>query len=700
MLAVRKTILLAGLLACGSGGRVLFAQVTTQYVEGEAIVTFRPTSTIVTARRVASRHGSEMIRHFGWLSARRNRACGLLRSKANSTAALIAELRTDPDVETAEPNYIRWTCDAAPPNDPFFPHLWGLQNTGQTVDGTAGTPGADIRFLEASPLARDTTNLPVVAVIDTGIDYTHPDLAGNLWANPGEIAANAADDDGNGYVDDVIGFDFVGAIGDPADSGDHGTHVAGTIAAVGGNGVGLIGVDSEAQIMALKVSTNGNNFIASSVIEAIEYAAMMRDQGINVVAINASFGGGGSNTTERSAIEAAGTAGIIFCAAAGNDSANNNTTKFYPASYRLPNMIVVAATDQEDALASFSNYGSTTVDLAAPGANILSAQPVWAPATTASVLRGVTTYSAIGMTHAGFTTGVTGMIHNCGLGYPTNFPTSVSNNIALIQRGTLTFAEKVANAMAAGATAAIIYNNLGGNFSGTLQTIDDWIPAVSISKTDGQSLLSALPATGTVINAISPSAFYQYKDGTSMATPHVTGAIAFAARNFPSETVEQRIQRILANVTVVPALAGKVATGGRLNLARTVDADANGLPDWWESQHFGHLTGTDPSGDSDADGMITRHEFYAGTDPTLASSLLHVTGVSWTASGDGLMITWPCIPGKTYQIQYSDSPAGPWMEDLPSSQLTASPGQTSLSYIDITAEPLPRRFYRVRLVVQ
>ena len=168
------------------------------------------------------------------------------------------------------------------------------------------------------------------------------------------------------------------------------------------------------------------------------------------------------------------------------------------------------------------------------------------------------------------------------------------NNIALIARGTLNFSNKVANAMAAGARAAIIYNNTNGNFLGTLQVSNNWIPAVSLSQADGLALKAVLPATVTVVNGTDPTQIYQYLDGTSMATPHVSGAVAFAAMNFPGETVTQRIQRVLANVDVISGLKGKVRTGGRLNLQRIVDTDTNGLPDWWELQYFGHLTGTDP----------------------------------------------------------------------------------------------------------
>jgi subtilisin family serine protease len=378
---------------------------------------------------------------------------------------------------------------------------------------------------------------------------------------------------------------------------------------------------------------------------------MMKTRGVNVVAINASYGGGSSSSTESFAIQAAGDVGIIFCAASGNDTADNDTSLFYPASYRLPNMIVVAASDQNDALADFSNYGATTVDLAAPGVNILSCLPVDQAGTTAYVQQVSSVYQANPLTFSGITTstGVTAPIYYCGLGNPTDFPAAVSNNIALIQRGTLYFSDKVSNAMSAGARAAVIFNNAAGNFNGTLGTAGNWIPAISLSQADGQTLLAALPASGTVVSAPDPAAIYQFLDGTSMATPHVVGATAFAAMNFPTETVAQRIQRILANVTPVAGLAGKVVTGGRLNLAGLVDTDGNGLPDWWEQQFFGHLTGTDPSADPDHDGASNLAEFLAGTNPTNFNSALRLTAVP-AAGTNGVVLEWPGVAGRYYRL--------------------------------------------------
>ena len=628
-------------------------QSTADYVEGEALVRFSAGATPDSARQIAAWHGWEMPRQYDWLSQHEGQVIALVKSTRLKTAELLAELELEPTVVFAEPNYLRFPTDLRTPNDPKFNLLWGLRNSGQAVNGFNGTTNDDISFLKAWGLARPSTNEIVVGVIDTGLDPTHPDLIGNLWTNPGEIPGNGIDDDGNGYVDDVHGYDFALNTGTLTDSGSHGTHVAGTVAATGNNNLGVIGVNFQAQLMGLKASDNGSTLSSAAIISAIQYATMMKTRGVNVVALNASYGGGSYSDTERTAMLAAGTAGIVFCAAAGNDSANNDATFFYPAAYRLTNEIVIAASDQNDALASFSDYGATTVDLAAPGVNILSCSPVSQPGNSTYLQQGNTVFSGNAMTYSGVTdsNGISGAIYYCDFGGdPANFPAAVSNNIALIQRGNgITFATKTSNAMNAGARAAVIFNNTSGNFLGTLQTAGNWIPAISLSQADGQALQAALPANATVYNFPDPTQIYQLLNGTSMAAPHVSGAVAFAALNFPTDSVPQRIQRILANVTPVPALAGKVVTGGRLNLARIVDSDANGLPDWWELEYFGHLTGTNPNADPDGDGASNLAEFLAGTDPTSAASVLRLAALP-TGIQNQIQLQWPSVAGRYYRL--------------------------------------------------
>ncbi len=682
-------VLVASVLASAAA-----AHLPTEYVEGDAIVTFKGTASLVTAEAALARHTLHFSTHFAGLSARRGRHIGLVRGEGRKTAQLIAELKADADVETAEPNYRRWV--SALPNDSRFGEMWGLQNTAQSVNGAAGVSGDDIKFAPAWSLAKPGANPVVVGVIDTGVNFSHPDLVANMWINPGETALNSVDDDANGYVDDYYGYNFIDGVGDPSESNltngtvsYHGTHVAGTIAAAGNNHLGVIGIDFQAKIMALKVSNDGDTIDSASVIAALQYATTMKGRGVNIVALNESFGGGGSSSAEIAAIQAAGNAGIIVCVAAGNSATNNDTTPTYPASYRLSNMIVVAASDQSDALATFSNFGATTVDLAAPGVNILSTRPV-----AASLVVAGTAYAASPMSFSGTTTGITGGLVDCGLGNPGDFPAAVNGNIALISRGTLTFAAKVTNAAAAGARAAVIYNNVAGGFNGTLQAPGSWIPAVSISQASGAAI-EALANPGGTVAVI---ADYLFLEGTSMATPHVTGAVAFAAMNFPDETVAQRIQRILTHVDVRPGLQGKVATNGRLNLQRIVDTDANGLPDWWEKAFFNQLTGINPNLDSDHDGETNLQEFLSGTSPTDPQSALRVSAFVKANAGSAPIITWSAVPGKSYQVYRADSLLGPWLADLPNSFLTAGAGQTTLTYADTTAIGTTQRFYRVAAI--
>lgn len=661
---MRRARILGCLLGASAVGFALEGRAfvpASDYVEGEVLVRFTANETLETAQGVAARHGLSVARHFDWLSAHEGQVIGLLRSTTQTTAGLLLELQTEPAVALAEPNYRRHTTEMRSPNDPRFAELWGLRNSGQMVNGFVGSSKADIGFLRAWGLARATTNEIVVGVIDTGIDPTHPDLTNNLWLNLAEIPDNGVDDDGDGYIDDVHGYDFTLGTGTLTDSGHHGTHVAGTVAATGNNGIGVAGVDFQAHLLALKASSDGTYLDTAATTEAIQYATMLKSRGVNIVALNASYGGGGFSSFEASIIQAAGDAGIIFCAAAGNDSSDNDASLTYPASYRLPNMIVVAASDQNDALASFSNYGATSVDLAAPGVNILSCVPVAQAGELSYVQLGTNRFSATELTYSGLTapSGISGSIYFCGLGNPAEFPAAVSNNIALIQRGTLTFAVKVVNAMAAGARAAVIFNNVSGNFLGTLGTDDGYIPAVSISQADGQALQALLPGAATVVNAPDPTQVYKLLNGTSMAAPHVSGAIAFAARNFPGDSVAQRIQRILTNGTPVAALAGTTVTGRRLNLANLVDADANGLPDWWEQDYFAMPAGVDPLADPDGDGADNLAEFLAGTVPTNSVSALRLT-ISPSAPDGAAVLNWPSVAGRFYRVWQTTNLLSGW----------------------------------------
>ena len=297
--------------------------------------------------------------------------------RGQSVEQAVRDLERRPDVEYAEPDYIRHRTGYA--DEPRFKELWGLNNTGQTVNGTAGSPDVDLNGSEASTVTQGNPQV-VVAVIDDGVDFSHPDLAGRKWVNPGESgtdssgrnkATNGVDDDKNGYADDVNGWDFAdndnGVHNSSTDS--HGTHVAGTIAA-SVNGGGVVGVAPNVKVMALNFLGSGPDAgSVSSEIKAIQYATRM---GVRIS--NNSYGAAGYVQAEKDAIDASGQ---LFVAAAGNGALNNDASanRSYPASYASPNILSVAAINNKGAMPAFSNYGASTVDISAPGVSILSTVP-------------------------------------------------------------------------------------------------------------------------------------------------------------------------------------------------------------------------------------------------------------------------------------------------------------------------------------
>lgn len=371
-------------------------------------------------------------------------------------------LERQPGVLYASRNYIRQTREAGPgrpPDDPGFPEQWGLHNTAQTFEGTdgpvAGTPDADVDALEAwNVQIGDGSSPVVVAVLDSGLQPDHPDLAANMWRNPRETPDNGIDDDENGLVDDVYGWDFFhddASVYDPVDREMHGTHVAGIIGAVADNGVGIAGVAWNVRIMALKFigPEGGQDFDA---IRALAYARSIGDRDGLRMLTNNSWGGPGASQATKDAIEASD---MLFVAAAGNDAKDNDVEPDYPASYDSPNIISVAATDWNDRLAEFSHWGATSVDLAAPGHRTLSL-------------------------------------------YPTDNP--------------------------------------------------------------DRHAQCEPPATCLVI----------YESGTSMAAPHVAGVAALVMSQLPAATWAEVKQRILDSVDPLPALEGKMVTGGRLNARKAL----------------------------------------------------------------------------------------------------------------------------------
>jgi subtilisin family serine protease len=296
----------------------------------------------------------------------------LLVSATGTTASVRAYLKSIPAVKAVERDATLYS-PAKMPNDPRFANgeLWGLNNTGQS----GGKADADIDAPEAWDISTGSSSV-VVAVIDSGIQYDHPDLKDNMWTNPGETPGDGIDNDGNGFVDDVYGWDFANNDASVYDGtfDDHGTHVAGTIAGRGDNGTGVVGVSWNTKIMSIKFLDHGFGS-TSDAIAAVNYATMMKTRGVNIPITSNSWGGGSFSQALKDAIDAGGSAGTLFVAAAGNRGTNNDSIPHYPSTYDSTCIVAVAATDRKDAMASFSCYGATSVDLGAPGVDIVSAVP-------------------------------------------------------------------------------------------------------------------------------------------------------------------------------------------------------------------------------------------------------------------------------------------------------------------------------------
>ena len=347
--------LLALLYVCALDTTLVLAE-SQAYRPGEVLVQFRSTRRAAALSDYRRTHGITVHR-----SLARGRVHQVALPASISVAQAVALFQVDPDVVMVEPNY--YVQPQATSDDPWFDLQWGLLNTGQMIRGYIGTPGTDID----APNAWDiTTGRPevIVAVIDGGIAYDHPDLAAAIWTHPLEIPANGVDDDGNGRIDDVHGWDFVDDDNAPMDATGHGTHVAGIIAAERNNALGVAGVADGVRIMPLRFIDAFDRGTISDAMAAIDYAL---DHGAKI--INCSWGSSNYSGVLKAAMAAAD---ALFVCAAGNEGAHSDATPFYPAGFDLPNVLSVAASDPTDHLAWFSNYGVRSVHVAAPGVRIYS----------------------------------------------------------------------------------------------------------------------------------------------------------------------------------------------------------------------------------------------------------------------------------------------------------------------------------------
>ncbi len=353
VMSLKAVILLAFVLVSAMSAA---AQNAKNYVPDELLVKFADSSDFERSADILTRSGVAVKQKFASLGWQ------LVRIRAGESRQQVEKrLRAMPAIEAVQPNYYYHLL--ATPNDPRFPEsgMWGLTKISAPAawDVFTGSPAV------------------VVANIDTGMRYTHEDLAANAWTNSGEINGNGVDDDGNGFVDDYYGYDFRYNDPDPADQHGHGTHTAGTIGAAGNNGIGVAGVNWNVKLMTIKIySAAATDTTSAMLINAYNYVTLMKNRGVNIRVTNNSYGGCseacGYDQATKDALDAMGNAGILNVFAAGNDGRNTDNLPAYPASYTSPSIISVANSTSSDARSGSSNWGVTTVDLAAPGSGILS----------------------------------------------------------------------------------------------------------------------------------------------------------------------------------------------------------------------------------------------------------------------------------------------------------------------------------------
>lgn len=496
-------------------------------------------------------------------------------------------------IRYAEPDGVSYL--QGPADEPMFSSLWGLHNTGQLVGSQTGTADADMDVLETWAT---TTGLPstVVAVLDSGLDPLHPEFAGRIFVNTGEIAGNGVDDDGNGFIDDVNGWDFISNDRDPSPTAAlHGTHVAGTIAGNVDN-AGIVGVAPSVTIMPLRVCDTLCPFSAQ--LGAVNYAAA---NGAHIA--NMSLGGGSQSAAVRDAIIAA--SNVTFAVAAGNEANNNDAAGRFPCNYPASNIICVAATDNRDQLASFSNFGANSVDVAAPGVDILSAVPV---ELTGDVLTerfdGPFTWTPSGgiappwaPTSSFVRSAPNALTDSPGAAYPNNQSSEVLSPMISLPAGPrCTWQSWIAMDTEYDFDFLQAFVAVGGvettllSLSGPVDSYD--AASLDITSFAGQNVQlgyrfisdTSVTGAGAFIDDVTvrcgsggTTPRFAFLDGTSMATPHVAGVLALMRSVCPACSVADLKSALLNTVDPVPGLSGATVTGGRVNAAAAV-ASAGSTP--------------------------------------------------------------------------------------------------------------------------
>jgi thermitase len=359
----RAAILTVGALVIGTTAKTQLRSPDIETVPGQYVVQLKNQYSFYGVQALESKFKARFVDQV------REDIILIERDPSEDRSKVIRELEKSGMVEIAEPNYVFRAIRK--PNDPDYSQLWGLSNSGGAdKDGSRGMVGMDIGAEKAWDITTGKKDV-IVAVIDTGVDFSHPELANNAWINEAEARGETGvDDDGNGYIDDINGFNFVANNGNSNDDNGHGTHCAGTIGAEGDNGIGIVGVAWNVRIMAVKFLDRAGGGTLDGAIKAVDYA---RKNGAHIS--SNSWGGGGISALLKKAVEDTRDAGQIFVAAAGNSAMDNDRFATQPAGLGVENIISVAALDNRGEMASFSNYGAQSVHVAAPGVNILSTVP-------------------------------------------------------------------------------------------------------------------------------------------------------------------------------------------------------------------------------------------------------------------------------------------------------------------------------------